>query len=439
MPAGTLLSEFSPTLALPPMSDSDAPRPSRFRRALSAVGRAALLPVRGASYVVRAGQAHQHFFLPVLNGALGDQLAARFDPRAIQMSFRRGGQDVAVADLRLTGPRQKTVVYVHGLMGDELIWQTGFQDPPGTRRYGPRLAEETHTRALYLRFNSGLHLSENGRELSRLLTALVETHPDAIGELVLVGHSMGGLIIRSAGHYASHAASLNEELRMRNEELPGGTSPGSVPNSSFLTPHSSLSSSEELPGDASPGSVPNSLFLIPHSSLSEAERAAPWLAHLRSVFLLGTPNDGSWLEQNSHFTARLLERINLFPTRFLSKALNQRSNGIKDLRHSILVDEDWQDVHANDLTPPRTPVPPLPGVRYHILVGAWLRTSRPAALREYFGDGLVGKGSAHGHTTFGDEAALPAGASVRTAVFSQQHHGGLLTHPEVFQYLKQWA
>jgi pimeloyl-ACP methyl ester carboxylesterase len=360
------------------------------------------LPVRGAGYVVRAGQAHQHFFLPVLNGALGDQLAARFDPRAIQMSFRRGGQDVPVAELRLTEPRQKTVVYVHGLMGDELIWQTGFQDPPGSRRYGPRLAEETHSRALYLRFNSGLHLSENGRELNRLLTQLVETYPDAIGELVLVGHSMGGLIIRSAGHYAS----LNEELRMRNEKL----------------------------GEESE-SKENSPFLILNSSLE----TAPWLAHLRSVFLIGTPNDGSWLEQNSHFTARLLERINLFPTRFLSKALNQRSNGIKDLRYSILVDEDWQDAHANDLTPPRTAVPPLPGVHYHILVGAWLRTSRPAALREYFGDGLVGKRSAHGHTTFGDEAGLPAGVSVRTAVFSQQHHGGLLTHPEVFQYLKHWA
>ncbi|GAB2846684.1 esterase/lipase family protein [Hymenobacter ruber] len=382
------------------MSDSAPKLPSRFRRALGAVGRAALLPVRGASYVVRAGQAHQHFFLPVLNGALGDQLAARFDPRAIRMSFRRGGQDVAVADLRLTEPHQKTVVYIHGLMGDELIWQTGFQDAPGSRRYGPRLAEETRSRALYLRFNSGLHLSENGRELNRLLTELVETYPDAIGELVLVGHSMGGLIIRSAGYYA--------QLKVKSEELRVEAEDAAVPNES----------------------TPNSQLLTPNS---------PWLAHLRSIFLIGTPNDGSWLEQSSHFTARLLERINLFPTRFLSKALNQRSNGIKDLRYSILVDEDWQDAHANDLTPPRTPVPPLPGVQYHILMGSWLRATRPSALREYFGDGLVGHGSARGHATFGDEAALPAGASVRTAVFSQQHHGGLLTHPEVFQYLKQWA
>ncbi|MBF9239722.1 alpha/beta hydrolase [Hymenobacter sp. BT683] len=364
-------------------ASSDPNQPSRFRRALGAVGRAALLPVRGAGYLVRSGRAHHHFFLPVLNGALGDQLAARYDSRAIRMSFRRGGHDVPVAELRLSEPHQKTVVFVHGLMGDELIWQSGFQDVPGSRRYGPRLAEEEHLRALYLRFNSGLHLSENGRELSRLLTELVETYPDAIGELVLVGHSMGGLIIRSAGYYGSQPA-------------------------------------PELAGEI------------------QAAQPAPWLAHLRAVFLLGTPNDGSWLEQNSHLTARLLNRINLFPTRFLSKALNQRSNGIKDLRYSILVDEDWQDAHADDLTPPRTAVPPLPGVQYHILMGAWLRTTRPSALREYFGDGLVGQGSARGHATFGDEAALPAGANVRTAVFSQQHHGGLLTHPEVFQYLKTW-
>jgi pimeloyl-ACP methyl ester carboxylesterase len=379
------------------------------------VGRAALLPVRGAGYLVRSGKAHQHFFLPVLNGALGDQLAARYDSRAIRMSFRRGGHDVAVADLRLAEPHQKTVVFVHGLMGDEFIWQTGFQDPPGSRRYGPRLAEEAHVRALYVRFNSGLHLSENGRELSRLLTELVDTYPDAIGELVLVGHSMGGLIIRSAGHYAS----LKGEVKMKNEKL-------------------KIVDEELAPkADHPPGPPPDDAFLIFNSQF--LINKASWLAHLRSVFLLGTPNDGSWLEQNSHFTARLLHRIDLFPTRFLSKALNKRSNGIKDLRYSILVDEDWQDAHADDLTPPRTAVPPLPGVQYHILMGAWLRATRPSALREYFGDGLVGQGSARGHDTFGNEAALPAGASVRTAVFSQQHHGGLLTHPEVFQYLKQWA
>lgn len=376
------------------MATSPENQPSRFRRLLGAVGRVAVLPVRGAGYLIRSGQAHQHFFLPVLNGALGDQLAARHDPRAIQMSFRRAGRDVPVAELALSEKRQKTVVFIHGLMGDELIWQTGFQDGPGSRRYGPRLAEDAHVRTLYLRYNTGLHLSENGRALHALLSELVATYPEAIGELVLIGHSMGGLIIRSAGHYASRGY----ELETMNCELT---------NAADSTTHTSK--------------------LITHNS--------NWLPHLRSVFMLGTPNDGSWLEQNSHFTERLLNRINIFPTRFLSRALNQRSNGIKDLRQAILVDEDWQDAHATDLLPPRTEVPPLPGVAYHVLLGSWLRTTLPTAVREYFGDGLVGTGSARG-TVFGAEAKLPPGTSVRSAVFSQQHHGGLLNHPEVYQYLK---
>ena len=146
------------------MSDS---QPSRLRRLLSSVGRAATATSRGATYLARAGQAHQHFFLPVLNGALGDQLAARGDARAIQMSFRRAGRDVPVAELGLVEKRQKTLVFMHGLMGDELIWQTGFQDDDAHRRYGPRLVQETGVRCLYVRFNSGLHLSENGQAFNQ--------------------------------------------------------------------------------------------------------------------------------------------------------------------------------------------------------------------------------------------------------------------------------
>jgi pimeloyl-ACP methyl ester carboxylesterase len=360
------------------------------RRTFSSLAQAALLPVRGATLLYRAGRAHQHFFQPVLNGALGDQLAARHDPRTIALSFRRGGLDVPVAELRLSEQKQKTVIFLHGLMGDELIWQTGFQDAPaGPLRYGPRLAAEAGCRTLYLRYNSGLHISENGRALSQLLTELVETYPEAIGELVLVGHSMGGLLIRSAGYYASSTS--NQVAAKAGRKSP-----------KILT------------------------------------EPAPWLAHLRSVFLLGVPHEGSYLEQNGLLVERLLQRINLFPTRFLSQAIARRSNGIKDLGQSLLVDEDWQQPDDPALPRPRTVVPLLPGVRYHVLVGDWLRASRPQILREYFGDGLVGAASGRGQL-FSDETALPPGTAVRTARFGQQHHGGLLYHPEVYQYLRQWV
>jgi len=372
------------------------------RRTLTSLAHAALLPVRGATLLYRAGQAHQHFFQPVLNGALGDQLAVRHDPRAIALSFRRGGHDVPVAELRLSEARQKTVVFLHGLMGDELIWQTGFQDAPaGPLRYGPRLAAEAGCRPLYVRYNSGLHISENGRALSQLLTALVETYPEAIGELVLVGHSMGGLIIRSAGYYACSVS---------KEQLP-------------------VSSGPKLSSKGKPKK------LIPDNCSLPTE-PAPWLAHLRTIFLLGVPNEGSYLEQNGLLVERLLRRINLFPTRFLSQAIARRSNGIKDLGQALLVDEDWQQPDDPALPRPRTPVPLLPGVRYHVLVGDWLRASRPRALRDYFGDGLVGAASGRGEV-FSDETQLPPGTSVRTARFGQ-HHGGLLYHAEVYQYLRQW-
>ncbi|MCB2407646.1 esterase/lipase family protein [Hymenobacter lucidus] len=349
-----------------PTGDS-ADRPSRWRRFSAAARRAASLPVQGFDYLYQAGQAYRHFTLPILNGAIGDQLAERHDYRAIQLSFRQLGADVAVADLPLTAPPLTTVVFLHGLMGDEMIWQAGSPDTP---RYGPLLQREAGVRCLYVRYNSGLHISQNGQLLSQLLTELVETHAEAVGELVLVGHSMGGLVIRSAGYYGTH-------------------------------------------GPATPAS---------------------WLSRLRSVFLLGVPNDGSFLEQNSHLTSVMLRKINVAPTRFLSRAMDQRSNGIKDLRHALLVDQDWQDPHADDvLMPPRTVVPPLPGVQYHVLVGSLLKTAG-SALHHYFGDGLVGAGSAVGRI-FGDPA-LPPDSQVHTRVFAQQSHAGLLSNPEVYQYLR---
>jgi pimeloyl-ACP methyl ester carboxylesterase len=366
---------------------------SPLRRALGTLTRAALLPVRGAAQLYQSGRSYQHFFLPVLNGALGDQLAARRDPRAIALSFRRGGHDVAVADLGLSEPHQKTVIFVHGLMGDEYIWQAGFQEDAGSLlRYGPRLAAEASVRVLYVRYNTGLHISENGRALHQLLADLLSTYPDALGELVLVGHSMGGLLIRSAGYYAAESEKIRRKATSKKAKK---------------------SATEPLAGPAS------------------------WLAHLGAVFLLGVPHDGSYLEQNGQLVERLLKRINLFPTRFVSEAIARRSNGIKDLGQALLVDEDWQQPDDPALPRPRTVVPLLPGVRYHVLVGAWLRANLPRAVREYFGDGLVGAASGQGEL-FSDETALPPGTSVRTARFGQQHHGGLLRHPEVYHYLRQW-
>jgi pimeloyl-ACP methyl ester carboxylesterase len=72
--------------------------------------------------------------------------------------------------------------------------------------YGFRLQAELGYTPVYLRYNSGLHISENGRELARVLDELVAAWPTEVHELSLIGHSMGGLVARSACHYgADHA------------------------------------------------------------------------------------------------------------------------------------------------------------------------------------------------------------------------------------------
>ncbi len=73
------------------------------------------------------------------------------------------------------------------------------------------------TAPILLRYNTGLHISVNGRTLAGILDLLHDQWPVPITELVLVGHSMGGLVARSACHYGHRAG--------RRARLPGAAWP----------------------------------------------------------------------------------------------------------------------------------------------------------------------------------------------------------------------
>lgn len=161
---------------------------------------AALLPLRGLDI-----ERNRLALLSAVNGAFGDRLAAAGNPLALDMSLRRvdGEQVLLTPDgLRtaLGQPRKRLVILIHGLGMNDQQWRR-----PGGSDFGSRLAAEQGYSALYLRYNSGLHISENGRELACLLERLVEVYPRRLERLVLVGHSMGGLVARSAGHYGREA------------------------------------------------------------------------------------------------------------------------------------------------------------------------------------------------------------------------------------------
>jgi pimeloyl-ACP methyl ester carboxylesterase len=145
--------------------------------------------------------------LGALNGAFGDRLEREGSPLALEMTLRSGGRDVEFdpGALREAFPDtpDRIVVFVHGLCETDEAWRLlPLSGDRRTRRsYGSRLREELGFAPLYLRYNTGLRVSDNGRRLSDLLGRMHEAWPVEPREIVLIGHSMGGLVARSACHY----------------------------------------------------------------------------------------------------------------------------------------------------------------------------------------------------------------------------------------------
>jgi pimeloyl-ACP methyl ester carboxylesterase len=119
--------------------------------------------------------------LAVLNGLRGDALEREASDLAEPMAFRVDGEAVAPGDLAVG---RRVVVFLHGLFETEYAW--------GRESYGARLERHLGIAPLYVRYNTGRHISENGRSLAELLDEL------DVEEIALVGHSMGGLVARAA-------------------------------------------------------------------------------------------------------------------------------------------------------------------------------------------------------------------------------------------------
>jgi len=147
--------------------------------------------------------------LSALNGAFGDTLVRRGNPLALPMTVRRDNRDVALtpAAIRHAYPnaKPKLAVFVPGLGETEEAWRLGAgRHVP----YGQRMEIELGYTPVYVRYNTGRHISENGRDLARLLECVVTAWPVPVHEISLIGHSMGGLVARSACHYGAGSASV---------------------------------------------------------------------------------------------------------------------------------------------------------------------------------------------------------------------------------------
>lgn len=136
-----------------------------------------------------------------INGAFGDWLEQQDRLWAQPMHLRRNGAAVTpdAEGLRASvkHPHPHVIVLIHGLCLNEHHWM-----PPDHEGFGARWEHHTDVTVYYVRYNTGLHIHENGKQLALLLEQLQKNYPIPIQRLSIVGHSMGGLISRSACSYA---------------------------------------------------------------------------------------------------------------------------------------------------------------------------------------------------------------------------------------------
>ncbi len=144
--------------------------------------------------------------LGAVNGLYGNHISDRGNRLALDMQLRRDGAAVPASAQELArafpDATSRVAVFAHGLCENDESWRH-FPlrgDRAGRRTYGERLQDELSFTPIHVRYNTGLRVSDNGRRLAQLLEELVVAWPLAVEELVLVGHSMGGLVARSACH-----------------------------------------------------------------------------------------------------------------------------------------------------------------------------------------------------------------------------------------------
>lgn len=300
-----------------------------------------------------------------LNGVLGDYLVASGNPLATPMAFRHGGatlpleREALASALPAAGDR--LLVLVHGLCMNDLQWQRNGHD------HGEALARELGWTPVYLRYNSGLHISINGQAFAQQMQSLVAAWPLPLKRLAIVGHSMGGLVTRSALHHA-------------------------------------------------------------------AQSHHAWAGQLGDLVFLGTPHHGAPLERAGHWVDLVLGATPYAaPFARLGKV---RSAGITDLRHGLLLDEDWvgRDRFARG-GDRRQPVPLPEGTRCYA-VAASLGAQGGTLKEKLLGDGLVPLDSALGRSA--DPARTLDFPADRQWIGYGMNHLDLLSDAEVHARLKEW-
>lgn len=146
--------------------------------------------------------------LGLVNAAVGDHLRARGNGLDLDMLFRARDRYVDPSSTdelaaALPAPSRRLALFVHGLGTTEWSWcleADGYHGDPATT-FGTLLEHDLGFTPVYVRYNTGRRVAHSGRALAEGLERLFSAYPVGVEDLTLIGHSMGGLVARSACHH----------------------------------------------------------------------------------------------------------------------------------------------------------------------------------------------------------------------------------------------
>lgn len=151
--------------------------------------------------------------ISALNGVCGDYLAQADNGLAIALSFRHQRRDLVLTGEALAAAypqaTPRLAIFVHGLACNEDSWQLyarqHWPQAAVPQTYADLLQAEFGCTPLFLRYNTGLRISANAEAMAAQLDQLVQHWPVPVERIELIGHSMGGLVIRGAAWFAEQS------------------------------------------------------------------------------------------------------------------------------------------------------------------------------------------------------------------------------------------
>ena len=297
--------------------------------------------------------------LGALNGLVGDHLHRMGNDLDLGMQLRLHDAYVEPA----TVAASKVVVLAHGVCATEWCFcmPAGAPLDDDAAHFGALLQRDFGFTPVFLRYNSGRHISDNGRLLASLLDDI------DCDEMVLLGHSMGGLVMRSALHQGRQ----------------------------------------------------------------EGRAFVDKVTHL---VCMGSPHQGAPLEKAGHVLTSTLRRFSSPGAQIPARLLDARSDGIKDLRHGFLVEDDWQHPTADRvLDVQRTDLGYEPHITYAFIAGnAASDADHPAGA--LLGDLIVRRGSARGPAAVDVDAQT---FDIHVSDVDGVLHFHMQSHPAVYEVVRR--